>query len=181
MMVRRREQEAERRLQPDRKYVERFALRVRELFPACPTGGERVIDEHTCRNLSGRIGRSAAGKSLDEEAIRLAVIAHVRHAETRYDELLAAGEESREAREGVEEDVLQVLANSARRKARANDRWPDMPEGAQPIAIGAGSKLREIYYLSPCLLWGILCPRGFSAPPSRGKFLEYAQGPGVQS
>jgi len=35
--ARRREQEAERRVQLDREYVERFALRVRELFPACPT------------------------------------------------------------------------------------------------------------------------------------------------
>jgi hypothetical protein len=52
----------------------------------------------------------AAGKSLDEEAIRLAVTAHVRHTETRYDELLAGGEERREAREEVEEEVLQVLA-----------------------------------------------------------------------
>jgi len=50
-----------------------------------------------------------AGKSLDEEAIRLAVTAHVRHAETQYDELLAKGYERWEAREEVEE-VLQVLA-----------------------------------------------------------------------
>ena len=32
-----------------------------------------------------------------------------RHTETRYDELLAGGEERREAREEVEEEVLQVL------------------------------------------------------------------------
>ena len=54
--------------------------------------------------------RSAAGKSLDEEAIRLAVTARVRHAETRYDELLAKDYERLEAREQVEEEVLQVLA-----------------------------------------------------------------------
>ena len=60
--------------------------------------------------MCGRIGRSAAGKSLDEEAIRLAVTAHVRHTETLYDELLAGGEERREAREQVKVDVLQVLA-----------------------------------------------------------------------
>jgi hypothetical protein len=108
--ARRREREAKRRVQLDRKYVERFALRVRELFPACPTGRERVIAEHACRKYSGRIGRSTAGKSLDEEAIRLAVTAHVRHTETRYDEFLAGGEERWEARENVEEDVLQLLA-----------------------------------------------------------------------
>ena len=108
--ARRREREAERRAELDREYVERFALRVRELFPACPTGRERVIAEHACRKYSGRVGRSAAGKSLDEEAVRLAVTAHVRHAETRYDELLAKGYDRREAREKVEREVLRVLA-----------------------------------------------------------------------
>jgi len=108
--ARRRERESERRVQLDRDYVERFTLHVRELFPACLTGRERAIAEHACRKYSGRIGRSAAGKRLDEEAIRLAVTAHVRHAETRYDELLAKGYERREAREQVEEKVLQVLA-----------------------------------------------------------------------
>jgi hypothetical protein len=83
---------------------------VRELFPACPSGREKVIAEHACRKYSGRIGRSAAGKNLDEEAIRLAVTAHVRHAETRYDELLGKGYDRREAREQVEEEVLHVLA-----------------------------------------------------------------------
>jgi len=107
--ARRREREAERRVQLDREYVERFSLRVRKLFPACPTGRERAIAEHACRKYSGRIGRAAAGKSLDEEAIRLAVTAHVRHTETRYDELLGKGYDRREARERVEQDVLQVL------------------------------------------------------------------------
>ncbi|UCF98332.1 MAG: DUF2293 domain-containing protein, partial [Spirochaetaceae bacterium] len=73
--------------------VERFALCVPALFPACPAGRERAIAEHACRKYSDRIGRSAAGKSLDKEAIRLAVTAHVRHTETRYDELLTGGEE----------------------------------------------------------------------------------------
>jgi hypothetical protein len=109
--VRRREREAERRVQLDRKYAERFALRMRELFPGCPTGRERVIAEHACSKYSGRIGRSAAGKSLDEETIRLTVTAHVRHTETLYDELLAGGEERREAREQVKEDVLVALNN----------------------------------------------------------------------
>jgi hypothetical protein len=44
------------------------------------------------------------------QSIRLAVTAHVRHAETRYDELLARGHEKREAREQVEEEVFRVLA-----------------------------------------------------------------------
>ncbi len=108
--ARRREREAARRAELDRNYVERFALQVRELFPGCPSGREAVIAEHACLKYSGRIGRSAAGKSLDDEAVRLGVTAHIRHAETRYDELLGRGYERRDAREQVEEEVRRILA-----------------------------------------------------------------------
>lgn len=46
---------------------------------------------------------------MDEAAVRLAVIAHVRHRETKYDELLAKGCERREARTAVEEAACRVL------------------------------------------------------------------------
>jgi hypothetical protein len=107
--ARRREREAERRAELDRQYVERFAERVREIFPACPLGREMVIAEHACLKYSGRVGRSAAAKSLDESAVRLAVIAHIRHAETGYDELLAEGFDRRDARAQVEGAVSRVL------------------------------------------------------------------------
>jgi hypothetical protein len=108
--ARRREREALRRAELDHHYIEGFAHRVRELFPGCPAGRETAIAEHACLKYSGRIGRSAAGKSLDEEAIRMAVIAHIRHTQTRYDELLARGVERREARGQVEEEVSRLLA-----------------------------------------------------------------------
>lgn len=108
--ARQRERAATRRAKLDREYVERFALHVRELFPRCPAGKEVAIAEHACLKYSGRIGRSAAAKSFDENAVRLAVIAHIRHAETQYDELLARGFEQREAREQVTVAVDQVLA-----------------------------------------------------------------------
>ena len=68
------------------------------------------IAEHACLKYSGRIGRSEAAKSLDEDAVRLAVLAHIRHAETQYDALLAAGCERWEARAQVQDDVAQVLS-----------------------------------------------------------------------
>ncbi len=105
----RREREAARRAELDREYVERFALRVRELFPRCLPGREVAITEHACLKYSGRIGRSAAAKDFDEKVIRLAVIAHVRHTETRYDDLLAKGQERMEARAQVEDAVARVL------------------------------------------------------------------------
>jgi hypothetical protein len=108
--TRRREREAERRAELDRHYVERFAARVRQLFPGCPAGRELVIAEHACQKYSGRVGRSAAAKSLDESAVRLAVIAHIRHAETDYDELLAQGFDRWDARAQMEDDVARVMA-----------------------------------------------------------------------
>jgi len=108
--ARRREREATRRTELDRQYVEEFAGRVRELFPGCPPGREVSIAEHACLKYSGRVGRSAAAKSLDENAIRLAVVAHVRHVETDYDTLLASGYDRHEARSAVETAVSRVLS-----------------------------------------------------------------------
>jgi len=93
----------------DRRYIESFAQRIRELFPACPNGREQRIAEHACLKYSGRVGRSAEAKRLDEEAVTLAVIAHIRHEETRYDDLLLQGVDRRSARYEVEEKVEKVL------------------------------------------------------------------------
>jgi hypothetical protein len=109
--ARRSEREALRRQEIDSKFVEAFADRVRELFPGCPSGREREIAEHACLKYSGRVGRSASAKAMDEAAVRLAVIAHVRHWETVYDDLLAKGRERSEARATVEEAVCRVLQN----------------------------------------------------------------------
>ena len=105
-----REREAERRAELDQEYVDRFAQRVRELFPRCPAGVEFGIADHACRKYSGRVGRSAAAKALDEQAVLLAIAAHLRHAQTDYDVLLAAGVERHEARRGVRDRVDAVLA-----------------------------------------------------------------------
>jgi len=108
--TRRREREAARRAELDQEFVSHFAARVRQLFPHCPVGRETIIAEHACQKYSGRVGRSAAAKALDEQAVRLAVIAHVRHAETDYDALLAQGYERSEARAQVHDAVARILA-----------------------------------------------------------------------
>jgi hypothetical protein len=107
--ISRREREAARREELDSKYVTTFSARVRELFPGAPAGREREIAEHACLKYSGRIGRSASAKALDDAAVQLAVIAHVRHRETKYDDLLMRGHERWEARADVEEAVDRVL------------------------------------------------------------------------
>jgi hypothetical protein len=108
---RRRERNAEKRAELDLQYVDRFAQRIRELFPEVPRGRELLIAEHACRKYSGRVGRSSAAKEFNEEAVRFAVIAHIRHTETNYDELLTSGWERWEAREGVASTVKKVLTD----------------------------------------------------------------------
>jgi hypothetical protein len=107
--ARRRERAAVRREEQDQEFVARFAERVRVLFPGCPAGRETVIAEHACLKYSGRVGRSAAARRLNDEAARLAVVAHVRHHETGYDEMLARGEERHDARALVQGEVDAVL------------------------------------------------------------------------
>lgn len=114
--ARRRQREAERRAELDQQYVARFAERVRDLFPNSPPGIEQVIAEQACQKYSGRVGRSAAAKNLDREAIRLAVVAHIRHNETDYDDLLAKGYERWEARDWVKSDIDEVLARWSGRR-----------------------------------------------------------------
>ena len=110
--LRRKERETTRRAELDHHYVAQFSKEVRKLFPGCPRGQETIIAEHACLKYSGRVGRSAAAKSLDENAIRLAVIAHIRHVETEYDQLLANGCPRRDARQQVADAIKNVL-----------DRW----------------------------------------------------------
>lgn len=62
-----------------------------------------------CQRGSGRVGRSAAGRALDPEAITLAVLASVRHLDTRHDGLLMSGTLRSDARAMVSADVERVL------------------------------------------------------------------------
>ena len=105
----RRIREAERRAKLDLTYIKLFAERIRQLYPKCLSKTAISIAEHACTKYSGRVGRSAAAKAFDKQAIHLAVVAHIRHAETPYDELLMNGWERVEARFRVEDTVRSVL------------------------------------------------------------------------
>lgn len=106
---RRRERGAEKRAAIDEAFVARFAEEIRRAFPRCPPGRDDEIAAHACQKYSDRVGRSAAAKKFDEDAIRLAVMAHVRHRETGYDGLLARGIARSEARERTRDKVNDVL------------------------------------------------------------------------
>jgi hypothetical protein len=104
----RNERQAEYRAQLDQEYIERFALRVRELYPQCPEGRETLIAEHACLKYSGRVGRSASAKNFADEAVDLAVVAHIRHVETQYDRLLRRYWDRHDARASVSEEVRRI-------------------------------------------------------------------------
>jgi hypothetical protein len=106
---RRRVRDEQNRAGEDLDLQGRFAASIAELFPACPPERADAISARAASRGSGRVGRSAAGRALDAEAVTLAVVASVRHGDTRYDELLMAGTERAEARMQVRADVERVL------------------------------------------------------------------------
>lgn len=65
---------------------------------------------HTGLRGSGRVGRSAAARALDADAITMAVIASIRHADTDYGALLMGSLSRNEARERVRGEIDRVLA-----------------------------------------------------------------------
>lgn len=107
--ARRREREATRRAVADEQFQRRFADEILKLLPGCPPERAEAIAHHAAARGSGRVGRTAAGRSLDPKAVELAVAASVRHLDTRYDELLMAGVDRYEARARIAPDVSRVL------------------------------------------------------------------------
>jgi hypothetical protein len=110
--TRRRERDAARRDEQDMELQARMAAELRKLFPGCPAERAEAIARHAAKRGSGRVGRSAAGRALEREALELAVVASVRHRDTGYDELLMSGIERPDARGRVRHAVDAVL-----------DRW----------------------------------------------------------
>lgn len=106
---RRRERDAQRRAVEDERFLADLAAAIRVQFPGCPAERAYRIARHAGARSSGRIGRTSAGRALDPEAVRLAVIAAVRHEDTRYEELLMRGVSRTEARELVHDEVDEVL------------------------------------------------------------------------
>jgi hypothetical protein len=101
--------DAERRQAEDSELAKRMAGKIRALFPGCPPQEAARIAAHTAMRGSGRVGRSAAGRALDDEALTLAVAAWVCHQHTNYDELLMRGVEREDARSEIRGKVEEVL------------------------------------------------------------------------
>lgn len=111
--LRRRDRDRERRAGQDVQFQARMAEEITRLFPGCPGGRAAAIARHAGLRGSGRVGRSAAGRALDEEAITLAVVASVRHEDTDYDSLLMSGVPRATARDKVRPAIDRVLTTWA--------------------------------------------------------------------
>jgi hypothetical protein len=107
--MRRRDRDRQRRAESDVVLQSHFVTEIARLFPGCPAGRAEAIAVHTSLRGSGRVGRSAAGRSLDSRAITAAVVASVRHEDTDYDSLLMSGVPRAAAREQIQDTIDQVL------------------------------------------------------------------------
>lgn len=105
----RRAQAAAHREADDVQFAQLVTEVIMRQFPGCPRPEAQAIAEHTASRGSGRVGRSAAGRALDPRAVELAVIAHIRHTHTKYDELLMEGTERLDARGLVREQIDRIL------------------------------------------------------------------------
>ncbi|GAA0431787.1 hypothetical protein Aca07nite_18650 [Actinoplanes capillaceus] len=107
--ARRRERDRERREAADETFQHDLATEITRLFPGCPPDRAESISRHTSIRGSGRVGRSAAGRALDPDAVTRAVIASVRHEDTPYDELLMSGVPRDEARARIRDAIDRIL------------------------------------------------------------------------
>jgi hypothetical protein len=101
---------ATQRGEQDRELVARMTKQIVALFPGCPPRDAAAIAQHTAVRGSGRVGRTAAGRNLEERALAAAVAAAVRRNHTDYDALLAAGLDRALARQQVADQVQALLA-----------------------------------------------------------------------
>ena len=107
--ARARERDAVRRIDQDEKVTTYLAAKILDQFPRCPPEEARTIAEHAAQRGSGRIGRSAAGRRLEQESVRLAVIASIRHRHTSYDEILMESADRAWARAQVRDEIDEFL------------------------------------------------------------------------
>ena len=102
------EKAAVKRAADDIIYIKDFSKAIKLRYPNCPKNREVEIAEHACEKHSGRVGRTANAKQFDEEMIDRAVEAHIRHAETNYDNQFNKGKTKRAIRSDVKQDINLV-------------------------------------------------------------------------
>lgn len=95
----------------DKIYIVEFSKAIKNRYPNCPTNRDVEIAKHACLKHSGRVGRTANAKQFDTKMIDLAVEAHIRHAETNYDNQFGKGIGKREIRSNLKYDILKIMGS----------------------------------------------------------------------
>ena len=109
-----------RKRQEEKKQVGMIE-RINVMFPRLPEGEAEGIVSHAFEVGSGRVGRTS--KVADDRKIDLAVRAHIRHAHTNYDSLLAAGWDRELARDRVCGEVERIYNEwRSRKSSQGEDR-----------------------------------------------------------
>jgi len=93
----------------DKEYILAFAKAIRQHYPNCPEKREIAIAQHACEKYSGRVGRTANAKQFDAKMIDRAVEAHIRHAETNYDDQFGHGRRKKEIRSDVRFTIDRIM------------------------------------------------------------------------
>ncbi|MGH7972817.1 MAG: DUF2293 domain-containing protein [Limisphaerales bacterium] len=94
----------------DAEFVQVVTKALLEQYPNCPASEAESVAAHTAERGSGRVGRSAAGRAMESQALELAIRAHIRHQHTDYDALLMRGVPRLDARAQVRREIDRVMA-----------------------------------------------------------------------
>ncbi|OAA70630.1 hypothetical protein ISF_02604 [Cordyceps fumosorosea ARSEF 2679] len=123
-----------------------FAAALRRQFPGMPAEDAEKVLQRTLRKRSGRVGRSS--KLGIEDKVRLAVVAHVRHAHTEYDGLVGNEQMSREnARKEVYDSVQQKPSWLLFRYYLSSDELPLSTRGPKSVVYFQTTLLRYCLFL----------------------------------
>lgn len=93
----------------DKAYILAFGKAIRAYYPKCPPQREYEIANHACEKHSGRVGRTANAKLFDAQMIERAVVAHIRHIETDYDNQFGKGKIKRQIRAELNPTIKKIL------------------------------------------------------------------------
>ena len=111
----------------DERDIAQATLTMIKVFPQAPAKEIKCAVKQAYLKSSGRVGRTS---SLTAEKATLAMVAHIRHSKTFYDQFLRTGVARCEARERVEQFVTQTVncwQGKHRRAATSGETTKEVP------------------------------------------------------
>ena len=93
--------------QRDAATIRQAASALDKQFPRIPAEEKELVLKHGFRKYSGRVGRT--GMLSMEKKVIFAVVAHIRHKHTGYDQMLDGGMDKGEARKAIAKKTQVML------------------------------------------------------------------------